>query len=78
MKIIRFDWAMKYILRDKKNFDILEGFLSTLLDKDIKVLNIIESESNNLEDLKFNRVDLMVKSEDEQFIIEIQNTREVD
>ena len=78
MKIIRFDWAMKYILRDKKNFDILEGFLSTLLDKDIKVLNIIESEGNNLEDLKFNRVDLMVKSEDEQFIIEIQNTREVD
>ncbi len=78
MKVIRFDWAIKYILRDKKNFDILEGFLSTLLNKDIKILSIIESESNNLEDLKFNRVDLMVKSEDEQFIIEIQNTREVD
>ena len=78
MKVIRFDWAIKYILRDKKNFDILEGFLSTLLNKDIKILSIIESESNNLENLKFNRVDLMVKSENEQFIIEIQNTREVD
>jgi len=78
MKIIRFDWAIKTILRDKKNFDILEGFLSTLLNKDVKVLELLESESNNLEDLKFNRVDLMVKSEDEQFIIEIQNTREVD
>ena len=78
MKIIRFDWAIKTILRDKKNFDILEGFLSTLLNKDVKVLELLESESNNLEDLKFNRVDLMVKTEDEQFIIEIQNTREVD
>ena len=79
MKVIRFDWAIKYILRDKKNFDILEGFLSTLLDKDIKILEILESESNQEEEtIKFNRVDLMVKSENEQFIIEIQNSREVD
>ena len=79
MKVIRFDWAIKYILRDKKNFDILEGFLSTLLNKDIKVLEVIESESNqDADNLKFNRVDLMVKSKEEQFIIEIQNTREVD
>lgn len=24
--LIRFDWAIKYILRDKANFDVLEGF----------------------------------------------------
>jgi len=28
MKLIRFDWAMKNLLRDKANFDVLEGFLS--------------------------------------------------
>jgi hypothetical protein len=78
MKTINFDWAIKNILRDKKNFDILEGFLSTLLEKDIKVLELLESESNNEENLKFNRVDLMVSSGEEQFIIEIQNSRETD
>jgi hypothetical protein len=36
-KHIRFDWAVKKILRDKKNFDILEGFLSELLKEDIKI-----------------------------------------
>ena len=78
MKTINFDWAIKNILRDKKNFDVLEGFLSTLLEKDIKVLELLESESNNEENLKFNRVDLMVSSGEEQFIIEIQNSRETD
>ena len=27
---IRFDWAMKRLLRDKSNYVVLEGFLSTL------------------------------------------------
>lgn len=27
-KLITFDWATKRLLRDKANFDILEGFLS--------------------------------------------------
>ena len=27
---IRFDWAMKRLLRNKANFDVLEGFLSSL------------------------------------------------
>lgn len=32
-KLVRFDWAIKYLLRSKANFDILEGFLKTeLLD----------------------------------------------
>ncbi|MCX6277699.1 MAG: hypothetical protein NT004_06360 [Bacteroidetes bacterium] len=30
-KLIRFDWAMKTTLRDKANFDVLEGFLAALL-----------------------------------------------
>jgi len=79
-KLVRFDWAMKHILRNKANFDVLEAFLSTLLGEPIKVQSILESESNqDREALKFNRTDL--KCEDElgrQIIIEIQNQREVD
>jgi predicted transposase/invertase (TIGR01784 family) len=79
-KHIRFDWAAKKILRDKKNFDILEGFLSELLKEDIKIEGLLESESNQEEeDDKFNRVDLYAEnSKGEHIIIEIQNTRELD
>lgn len=77
---IRFDWAAKKILRDKKNFDILEGFLSELLNEDIKIEGLLESESNQEEDNeKYNRVDLYAEnSKGEHIIIEIQNTRELD
>ncbi len=79
-KLIRFDWAMKYILRNKANFDVLEAFLSNLLKEEIKVLDILESESNiEAENRKFNRVDLKCKdSQGRQIIIEIQNQREAD
>jgi predicted transposase/invertase (TIGR01784 family) len=77
--LVSFDWAIKNILRDKANFDILEGFLCTLLKKELKILSILESEGNqqHSED-KFNRVDLAVEDEEgELIIIEIQNNREV-
>ena len=78
-RVIRFDWAIKSLLRDKANFDVLEGFLCALLeDENIKVLNLLESEGNQKEENeKFNRVDLMVEdSFKRKIIIEIQNTRE--
>jgi predicted transposase/invertase (TIGR01784 family) len=77
---IRFDWAAKRMLRDKKNFDILEGFLSELLKEDIKIEGLLESEGNQEEENdKFNRVDLYAEnSKGEHIIIEIQNTRELD
>ena len=77
---IRFDWAAKKLLRDKANFDILEGFLSELLKQDIKIEGLLESESNqDDENDKFNRVDLYAETVDkEHIIIEIQNTREWD
>ncbi|MCB1192301.1 MAG: Rpn family recombination-promoting nuclease/putative transposase [Leptospiraceae bacterium] len=77
--VVRFDWAMKYILRDKANFDILEGFLSALLEETITILTILESESNQEEETdKFNRVDLLVEdSQKRKIIIEIQNNREM-
>lgn len=78
-KLIRFDWAIKSMLRDKANFDILEGFLSSLLKDDIRILNILESESNNEEGKKFNRVDVLVEDgKARKIIIEIQNQREAD
>lgn len=56
---IRFDWAIKHILRDKANFDILEGFISVLLGEEIKIEELLESESNQDSDTdKFNRVDI--------------------
>ena len=80
-RLIRFDWAMKTVLRDKANFDILEGFLCALLeDDDIKILSLLESETNQIdENDKFIRVDLLVEdSTHRKIYIEIQNTREID
>ena len=79
-KLIRFDWAVKKLLRNKANFGILEGFLSELLFDDIRIEKILESESNQeTEDDKFNRVDILTQnSKNELIIIEIQNTYEID
>ncbi len=76
--IVSFDWAIKTVLRDKANFDVLEGFLSALLKEHITVLELLESESNRPEeDLKSNRVDLMVKdSRGRHVIVELQYTPE--
>ena len=77
---IRFDWAIKRLLRNKADYTVLEGFLSVLLNEDIKITHISESESNqaNVAE-KFNRVDIKAEnSAGEKFIIEIQNNSEVD
>ena len=78
-KYIRFDWAIKRLLRQKANFDVLEGFLTVFLGEKITIVEILESEGNQLTaDDKFNRVDIKAKnSKDEIIIIEIQNTREL-
>lgn len=78
-KYVRFDWAIKRLLRQKANFDVLEGFLTVFLGEKVTILEILESESDQLsaED-KFNRVDIKARnSKDEIIIIEIQNTREL-
>ena len=79
-KLIRFDWAVKKLLRNKANFVVLEGFLSELLFEDIKIQKILESESNQVtDDDKYNRVDILTQnSKNELVIIEIQNTYEID
>lgn len=79
-KHIRFDWAIKRILRDKANFGILEGFLTELIGEEIKVEAVLESESNQeQEGAKFNRVDLLVENaKGELILIEVQNSHELD
>jgi hypothetical protein len=42
--LVSFDWAVKKLLRNKANFDVLEGFLSELLNFDVKIEQILESE----------------------------------
>jgi hypothetical protein len=60
---IRFDWAMKHMLRDKANFGILEGLITVLLGEEVKILELLESESNQDSDNdKFNRVDIKAKN----------------
>lgn len=79
-KHIRFDWAIKRLLRQKANFGILEGFLSELLEENIQIIEIIESESNQeTEEDKYNRVDVLVKDKNgDLIIIEIQNSYALD
>lgn len=79
-KLIRFDWAIKRLLRNKANFVVLEGFLSELLFEDIRIKRILENETNqDAADDKFNRVDILTEnSKNELIIIEIQNSYEID
>lgn len=77
-KYIRFDWAMKRLLRQKANFGILEGLLTTLLGMKIHIKNMLESESNQEdENDKYNRVDMLAENDKgELFLIEVQNNTE--
>lgn len=69
-KYVRFDWAIKRLLRQKANFDVLEGFLTVFLGEKVTILEILESESNQLsaED-KFNRVDIKARNSKDEIII---------
>jgi predicted transposase/invertase (TIGR01784 family) len=73
-RLVRFDWAMKKLLRNKANFEILEGFISELLLQDVKIQNILESEGNRQSaDDKYNRVDLLTEIDGcELVLIELQ------
>jgi predicted transposase/invertase (TIGR01784 family) len=78
--LVRFDWAMKRLLRDKANYVVLEGFLSVLLEDNVKIKQILSSQANQeTEDDKYNDVDILVENaKGELIIIEVQNTKEYD
>jgi predicted transposase/invertase (TIGR01784 family) len=78
--LVSFDYAIKQLLRSKANFEILEGFLSELLMRNVSVKNIGESESNreSLKD-KQNKADILVEDESGEIIlIELQFETELD
>ncbi|MDR3193893.1 MAG: hypothetical protein LBT76_01200 [Tannerella sp.] len=50
---IRFDRAIKR--RQKTDFVILEGFLSTVLGDRIRIENILDSEGNNFAKIEFEK-----------------------
>ena len=79
-KYIRFDWALKRLLRNKANHVVLEGFLSLLLKQDIRIDRFLESEGNQEYAAdKYNRVDILCELTDgRKIIIEVQNEREYD
>jgi len=79
-QLIRFDWAIKKLLRTKANADILEGFLTAMLNEDVTVKSILESESNQEDEAdKFNRVDLLAENaKNELILIEVQVRSEYD
>ena len=78
-KYVRFDWAAKRMLRNKANFGVLEGLITVLLNEEVHIEEILESEGNqDTFDDKFNRVDVKAKnSKGEIIIVEIQLTREL-
>lgn len=75
---IRFDWAMKRLLRNKANYAVLEGLLTTLLEEKVTIQKLLESESNQEDEFdKYNRVDMLAEnSKGELVLIEIQNNNE--
>lgn len=78
--IVSFDYAIKYILRDKSNFDVLSGFLSELLNRQVIVQEILESEGNVTDRYdKLNRLDLKAKIDNGEIaVFEIQFFDQID
>lgn len=77
-RLIRFDWAIKRLLRHKADHSVLEGFLTSLLGKEITVIRFLESESNQeYAENKYNRVDILAEDDrGEKLLIEVQNESE--
>jgi len=78
-KYVRFDWAVKRMLRDKANFGVLEGLITVLLNEPVHIVELLESEGNQeAYDDKFNRVGVKAKNDaGEIFLVEVQLTREI-
>lgn len=76
---VRFDWAVKRMLRDKANFGVLEGLITVLLNEPVHIMELLESEGNQESaDDKFNRVDIKATNDrGDIFFVEVQLTREI-
>jgi predicted transposase/invertase (TIGR01784 family) len=78
--LISFDYAIKYLLRDKHDYSIVEGFISALLKsigyQEVKIVALLESESNREDsNLKRSLADLIVEDANKhKYIIEIERS----
>ena len=75
--LVSFDFAIKYLLKNKGEFQIVEGFISALLGafgySPVKIKAVLDSESNKEQDkLKRSIADVVVEDEqDNKYIVEI-------
>ena len=78
-KYVRFDWAVKRMLRDKANYGVLEGLITVLLGQKVTITAILESEANQDQvDDKYNRVDIKaLNAAGEIILVEVQLTRQL-
>ena len=76
--LISFDFAIKYLLKSKGDYDIIEGFISALFASQgyppIKINALLDTESNKEElELKKSIADLVVEDADgNKYIVEIE------
>ncbi len=79
-ELVSFDFAVKYLLRGKRDYVVLNGFLSELLGKkvEVKSLDNIENIKDDKDD-KTNRVDLKAQINGGEIVVfEIQFLQEWD
>ena len=75
--LISFDYAIKYLLKDKGDYEIVEGFISALFASEgygpVKITALLDSESNKeSKDLKSSIAELVVADEEgNNYIVEI-------
>lgn len=76
-KLLRFDWASKYLLKHKSHFGILEGFLSELILDNIRIKGVLGSTNqvNGVEE-RSSRTDFLAENSKGELIVQIQNNRE--
>ncbi|MEZ4985486.1 MAG: Rpn family recombination-promoting nuclease/putative transposase [Saprospiraceae bacterium] len=76
--LISFDWAIKRLLRQKANYEVLEGFLTVLLRRKITIINIPDAQGDKAtSDDKSNAVDILCEDEHKELIlIELQYNSE--
>ncbi len=73
-ELVSFDFAVKYLLRGKRDYVVLNGFLSELLGKKVEVKSIDDPENiKTYKNDKVNRVDIKARiNGGELAIFEIQ------
>jgi predicted transposase/invertase (TIGR01784 family) len=78
--LVSFDYAIKYLLKDKGDYDIVEGFISALISscgyKPVKIKALLEPASNKeSKELKSSIADLVVEDDcGNKYIVEIDRS----